>query len=92
MNRNAGLRCPVCHGKDARVLETRQGPDYVRRRHLCLNPSCLAITRAMRRAGRAHVVTGVRWTSYQFYSHRRGAITVPPDTRAIRSVQSPARS
>lgn len=83
----AGLCCPVCGGAEAEVLETRRGPDYIRRRHLCLGASCQQIKREVRRAGRAIIVTGVRWTSYQFYSQRRGAITVPRGTRAIRSVR-----
>lgn len=77
-----GVRCPSCQGSTSRVLETRDGRGYIRRRHLCLNGKCLA---AATKNGR-RTVHGVRWTTYEFFSPRRGIITVPRDTRAIRSV------
>ena len=82
MTKPCGVRCPTCHGNHARVLEARAGQGYVRRRHLCLNDACLAIEH---RAGR-RTVKGVRWTTYEFFSPRRGAIAVPRGTRTIRSV------
>lgn len=32
-----GLMCPVCHCRDLRVLETREGQSYIRRRRECRN-------------------------------------------------------
>jgi transcriptional regulator NrdR family protein len=81
-----GICCPRCHGKHAKVLEAREGDGYVRRRHLCLSEDCAVVETTRTVAGRHVVVKGVRWTSYQFVSPRRGAISVPQDTRAIRRV------
>jgi hypothetical protein len=81
-----GICCPTCHGEHWKVLEARKGDGYVRRRHLCLNAACAKSQTVRRVAGREVVVVGVRWTSYQFVSPRRGAIAVPEDTRAIRTV------
>lgn len=83
-----GIRCPRCGGNHARVLESRAGDGYMRRRHLCLNPDCAMVQTVRHVAGRDLVVLGVRWTSYQFFSPRRGAVNVPRDTRAIRSVRA----
>lgn len=47
-----GIRCPACQGKDWRVIRTRDGSGYRRRRHACNNPDCLA--------------RKVRWTTYQY--------------------------
>lgn len=80
---SSGIRCPVCHGKHALVLSTRNGPGYVRRRHVCLSEPC---QQTERRVGR-NIVKGVRWTTYEFFSPRPGTIHVPRDTRAIRGVQ-----
>lgn len=77
-----GVRCPACRGSNSKVLETREGRGYIRRRHLCLTRTCLATAQ---KSGR-RTVHGVRWTTYEFFSPRRGIISVPRDTRAIRSV------
>lgn len=74
---NYGVRCPACHGKRSRVLEAREGPGYVRRRHLCLSPVCLLFERCVG----ARLVKGLRWTTYEFVSLRRGTITVPHNIR-----------
>lgn len=81
-----GVLCPVCQSDKSKVLEARRGPGYVRRRHLCLSAACEHVTAEKRIAGRAVVVVGTRWTTYQFFSPRRGAIAVPRDTRAIRGI------
>lgn len=83
-----GVCCPACKGKDSRVLEAREGRGYIRRRHLCLSPACASITTERLRAGKVETVYGRRWTTYEFFSPRRGTIIVPRDTRAIRSVQT----
>lgn len=83
-----GVRCPTCGGKRSKVLEAREGRGYVRRRHLCLEKACEGVTSEKRIAGRPVEVRGTRWTTYEFFSPRRGAINVPRDTRAIRSVQA----
>jgi hypothetical protein len=82
-DQGSGVRCPVCRGKRARVIDWDEGPGYIRRRHLCLSPSCLATVSSMRRG---KPVMGIRWTSYQFFSPRKGVITVPPDTRVQRHI------
>lgn len=61
------------------MLEAREEPGYVRRRHLCLSPDCLLFEREVG----ARLVKGFRWTTYEFVSPRRGTIIVPPDTRRI---------
>lgn len=76
-----GVRCPTCGGKSSRVLEAREGCGYIRRRHLCLSSDCLAVEH---RCG-WRVVKGVRWTTYEFFSPRLGAVVVPR-TRAIRVI------
>jgi hypothetical protein len=81
-----GVGCPACHGKQSRVLEAREGRGYIRRRHLCLSPACATVTTERKRAGRVQIVYGRRWTTYEFFSPRRGTILVPRDTRAICSV------
>lgn len=81
-----GVCCPACQGKNSRVLEAREGRGYIRRRHLCLSPSCADVKTELRRAGKVQTVYGRRWTTYEFFSPRRGTILVPRDTRAIRSV------
>ena len=77
-----GVRCPVCQGNKSRVMVKREGRGYIWRRHLCLTPSCHAVER---RVG-CRIVKGVRWTTYEFFSERRGVINVPTDTRAIRGL------
>ena len=79
-----GVRCPSCDGAASLVLSVRRGAGYVRRRHACLTPACQLIER---RYG-CRLVKGVRWTTYEFLSPRRGVIAVPRDTRAIRSVST----
>lgn len=83
-----GVACPRCHGRRSRVLETRAGVQYIRRRHLCLEPDCEDVVTERRVAGRLIPVKGTRWNTYQFLSTHRGEITVPRDTRAIRSVSA----
>lgn len=61
-----GIRCPSCGKTASRVLYKRRGKNYVRRRHECLNPKCHK----------------ARWTTYEFFSIRRGVIRVPEGTRA----------
>ena len=73
-----GIRCPVCRGDDWRVLEARDGRGYIRRRHACNRAACR----------RMNDGKGVRFTSYQFQSTRRGVIAVPRDTHAARSVKN----
>lgn len=66
------------------MLETRPGRGYIRRRHACTNAVCAGIAN-VDDLGRVRS-RGVRWNTYELFSERRGTITVPRDTRAIRSV------
>lgn len=34
------MRCPFCGSSDSRVVDSREAPNSVRRRRVCLNPSC----------------------------------------------------
>lgn len=84
-NHALGVRCPSCGGTKSRVLEARPGRGYVRRRHACLEPACAEVVSEKRIAGRLVTVQRTRWTTYEFLSPRRGAITVPRDIRACRT-------
>lgn len=79
MTLHDGVCCPVCHGTQSKVLESRAGHGFIRRRHLCLSDSCLAETVT----SGTRVVKGVRWTTYEFLSLGWGTIAVPKDTRIV---------
>lgn len=80
-----GVRCPVCKKTNSRVIETGEGPGYVRRRRLCLTPSCLAAEHQAERGDPRRVVKGVRWTTYESIIPRR-ARTVPRGTNGTNGV------
>jgi transcriptional regulator NrdR family protein len=69
-----GVVCPECRTRNSHVLSKREGRGYIRRRHACNGDGCRA--------------RNVRWTTYEFFSPRRGVIAVPRDTRAIRSAST----
>lgn len=80
-----GVRCPVCNQSNSRVIDTGEGPGYVRRRRLCLTPSCLSAEQKPERGKRSNVVRGVRWTTYESTIPRRARTTVSRGTNPTNS-------
>lgn len=80
-----GVRCPVCNQSNSRVIDTGDGPGYVRRRRLCLTPSCLAAEEKSQRGDRKHLVKGVRWTTYEYTFTGRERSTVSRGTNPTNS-------
>lgn len=81
-----GLICPVCGQSRSRIIDTAEGPGYVRRRRLCLTPSCLEKEQQPQRGDRQRVVKGVRWTTYERLVPWRARPTVSRGTNATNRV------
>lgn len=81
-----GVRCPVCGKANSRVIDMREVRNYVRRRRLCLTPSCLAAEFDPQRGKQRTIVKGVRWTTYEYTfpgRHRAGVSRATNTTNSV---------